>query len=325
MAAASWLMDAIEALRGVPGTKARRQELEAMLREAQAAISDEMSSISTEIDLTDLADHARRTVSNLTLARALLEFARLDGSPEPDKLRDDPIAYAQEHPLSSIIPVSIHDHDGKVIAKTSGLAAGGDQDETAMRHLIMQLEGFRRQICASGTIEAARRLIMYEHPLHMRHFLPLAHMSPLVPAGRDEIYALGFARFFGGDYISAVHVLVPQLENSLRYVLRQAAIDPSSIQSDMTQENWTMSTMLEKYRAELEKIFGSAIIYEIENLFHRLKAGRWCVINLHTACYHRELVVGRMLYTPAGSSSGCAVCPCFAIGNRWPMYIAMSD
>src|SRR5690606_21560535 len=87
------------------------------------------------------------------------------------------------------------------------------------------------------------------------------------PPGYEDIFALGFAKFFGSDYISALHILVPQLENSLRYVLKQAAIDTSSMQSDMTQENRTLSVMLSKDRVALEKIFGPAIILEIENLF----------------------------------------------------------
>jgi hypothetical protein len=78
---------------------------------------------------------------------------------------------------------------------------------------------------------------------------------------------LGFARFFCGDFISALHVLVPQVENSLRYVLKQAAVDPSSIKTDMTRESRTISVMLEKDRAVLEKIIGPAIVFEVGNLF----------------------------------------------------------
>jgi hypothetical protein len=162
--------------------------------------------------------------------------------------------------------MAIHDAEGKLIAKSPGLL-GEDADETAMRHLIARHEGFRRQTTASGMIEPARRFIMSEHPLHTRHFLPIAQFSPFVPAGHEDIFALGFARFFGGDLISALHVLIPQLENSLRHVLKQAAIDTSSIQSDMTQENRTISVMLEKDRVVLEKIFGPNIVFEIENLF----------------------------------------------------------
>lgn len=266
MTASSWLMDAIKALRSIPGTKARRAELEAKLREAQATIADEMGTVSTQIDIGDLVDHARKAVGDLTLAQALFEFANLERSPAAEKLREDALKQAEESPLSSIIPMSIHDHEGKVVAKSPGLG-GGAEDETAMRHLMARGEGFRRQLAASGMIEPARRLIMSEHPVEACDLLLLAEYSPFVPPGYEDIFALGFARFFGGDYISALHILVPQLENALRHVLKQVAIDTSSMQSDMTQENRTLSVMLGKDRAALEKIFGPAITLEIENLF----------------------------------------------------------
>lgn len=266
MTASSWLMDAIRALRSIPGTKDRRAELEAKLRQAQASIAEEMGAISTHIDISDLVDHARKAVGALTLAQALFEFANLERSPAPEKLREDAIKQAEENPLSSIIPMSIHDHEGKLVAKSPGLGVG-DEDEAGMRHLIAGGEGSRRQIVVSGMIEPARRTIMAEHPIEERDLLPLAEYSPFVPPGYEHIFALGFARFFGGDYISALHILVPQLENSLRYVLKHVAVDTSSIQSNMTQENRTLSVMLDKDRATLEKIFGPAVMLEIENLF----------------------------------------------------------
>lgn len=266
MTAASWLMDAIKALRRIPGTRERRQELAAKLREAQSSISDEMGVVSTELDLSKIVDHARKTVAGLTLAQALAEFAKLEASPSPETLRAQAIEQANENPLSSIIPMTIHDEEGKLVAKSPGLI-GDDGSGAGMKYLIARHEAMRRHVTASGTIEPARRLIFSEHPLCTRHFLPLASMSPFVPAGHEDLYALGFARFFGGDFISALNILVPQLENSLRYVLKQAAIDPSSIQSDMTQENRTISVMLDKDREALERIFGPAITLEIENLF----------------------------------------------------------
>lgn len=267
MTAASWLMDAIKALQQVPKTKERREELEGLLREAQASIADEMGAVSTEIDISDLVDHARKSVADLTLAQALAEFASLDRSPQPQKLREDVEKQAAENPLSSIIPMTIHDDEGKVVSKSPGLALGEEKDDTAVLHLIARNEGMRRQIAVSGMFEPARRLIMSEHPLNQSHFEPIVAMSPFVPADRTDLYALGFARYFNGDFISALHILIPQLENSLRYVLKQAGVDASKIQNDMTQENRTLPIMLVKDREALEKIFCEAIVFEIDNLF----------------------------------------------------------
>jgi hypothetical protein len=267
MAAASRLMDAIKALRRLPATRERRAELEAKLRDAQASIGDEMGVISTEIDLSKFVDHTREIMEGQTLPQALARFASLDRSPTPEALREQALQQANQNPLSSVIPMAIHDDEGKLVAQSPGVMAGSGSEEIAIRHQIARLESIRRKIAVYGAIEPARRVMQAEHPLSVRHFEPIAGMSPFIPPGHANIYALGFSRFFGGDFISALSILVPQLENSLRHVLRQAAIDPSSIKSDMTQENRTISVMLARDRTALEKIFGPAIVLEIENLF----------------------------------------------------------
>lgn len=267
MAAASWLMDAIKALRHIPGTKERRQELEAVLRQAQESVSDEMGTISTPVDLSDLVDEARRTIHGLTLAQALAQFATLATSPDPDTLYRQAREHVQEHPLSGFIAMSVHDEEGKVVTQSPGLTGDSETQDDHLRHIIAQNESFRRHTFAYGVIETARRVINAEHPIETRDILPLAEYSPFVPAGHEDLYALGFARFFNGDFISALHILMPQLENSLRYVLKQADVDPSAIQSDMTQENRNLSVMLNRDRETLESIFGGAIVFEIENLF----------------------------------------------------------
>ena len=291
MVAASWLMDAIKALRQLPGTKQRRTELESKLRDAQSSIRDEMGVISTEIDLSALVDHARKTVGGLTLSKALGEFASLDASPNPEQLRREALEQAEKYPLSSIIPMAFYDDEDKLVARSPGLMGDKASEETAIRHLIARNEGMRRHLTVSGSIEPARRTIMAEHPLSIRHFLPLAALSPFVPSGHENIYANGFARFFGGDFISALHVLVPQIENSLRHVLMQTGVDPSKVKCDMTQENWTISIMLNNNREVLEKIFGPAIVLEIENIFdmrvgptirHNVAHGRMSTSDFHS-------------------------------------------
>jgi len=267
MGAASWLMDAIKALRHIPGTRERRQELEAVLRQAQESVSDEMGIISTPVDLSDLVDEARRTIHGLTLAQALAQFATLANSPDPDTLRQEAEERVHEHPLSGFMPMSVHDEEGKVVTQSPGLTGDSETQDDHLRHIIAQNESFRRHTFAYGVIETARRVINAEHPIETRDILPLAEYSPFVPAGHEDLYALGFARFFNGDFISALHILVPQLENSLRYVLKQADVDPSAIQNDMTQENRSLSVMLSRDRETLESIFGGAIVFEIESLF----------------------------------------------------------
>ena len=272
MVASSFIMDAIQALRRLPNTRERRRELEVKLHGAQAYVRDEMGQISATLDLTEHVQHARQSVGGRTLGHALGAFAALARSPEPDTLRDQARRVAEETPLSSIMSSTLVDDDGKVVARSPGLRGDANDSDIALHHLIARHEGFRRQTNVQGLIEPARHWIQSEHPLDRCDLRPIAELTPFVPADRVDLVTTGLARFFGGDFFSALHILVPQLEHSLRHILIHAGVDPSAIHSDMTQEVRTLSVMLDKERGPLEEILGPAIVFEIENLFD-LRAG----------------------------------------------------
>ncbi len=265
--AAGAIMDAIYELRHLPNTRNRRRELEEKLRRAQASVRDEMGVISTQFDLTDYIEHARERVSGVSLPQALGQFADLTASPDPDELREQARRLADENPLSSIMPTAMLDEDGKVVAKSPGMHPDGTESDIALHHLIARHENLRRQAAVPGLIEPARRLIWSQQSLHPHHLHLIAAMTPFVPVDRAHVVTTGFSRLFGGDFVSALHILVPQLEHSLRHILKQAGVEPSAILSDMTQGSRTLSVMLDKERAPLEEVLGPDLVFEIENLF----------------------------------------------------------
>lgn len=267
MGAAKNLLDAIQELRHIPNTQEMRQELEVKLREAQTSISDEMHTITTEIDLTQSAEVTINHVSGLSLAQALKVFALLDRSPDPEVLREHAQRQAKEYVFASTSPLSIVDNEGKVTGKSPGFFSNVEDDNTRLRYIVAQTVTLRSQLTADGTINPARLQIHAEHLLEKHDFLCLCSMSPFIPGDRVDLFSLAFARFFGGDFLSALHILVPQLENSLRYVLKQTGKESSYIRSNMIQEDMTLSSLLKNERQSLEDIFGPAIVCVIENLF----------------------------------------------------------
>ncbi len=261
------LMDAIQELRRIPNTQERRQQLEEHLREVQPSISDEMHTITTKIDLTKLVESARGHVSGLNLAQALKVFALLDRSPDPEVLRERAREQAKEYVFASTSPLLIVDNEGKVTGKSPGFFSNVEDDNSRLRHIIAQTVTLRSELTAASRINPARLQIHAEHLLERYDFLCLCSMSPFIPGDRVDLFSLAFARFFGGDFLSALHILVPQLENSLRYVLKQTGKESSYIRSNMIQEDMTLSSLLKNERQSLEDIFGPAIVCVIENLF----------------------------------------------------------
>lgn len=259
--------NAIQLLRELQNTRQRRTEIEEKLRHAQSSIRDEMGVIATTFDVTEAVKAARTAVSGQSLSQALVEFVCLSESPDPDELRTEARNHAEENPFMALFTGNIVDKDGRTLSESPSYAGDGEDGEDALHHIIIRNEGLRRQHDVQGLIEPARQQIRSEHSLEISDFFPFAEMSPFVPADRVGLVAMGIARFFGGDFHSALHILVPQLENSLRQILELQGLDTSAIQSDMTQEIRPFSVLLKKERETLEKVLGPAIIFEIENLF----------------------------------------------------------
>ncbi|GGK34831.1 DUF7380 domain-containing protein [Salinarimonas ramus] len=269
MLASHWLSQAIAEYHGVPGKRDRRTELRHKLVNVQSGIAEEMSSFSYPIDLKDAVERTEKLLGEQQeLIDVLLMFARLGRSPDPDKLMADAIKSIREHPLSSLFGASFHDHEGKVIHKTEG---GGFQDNNngdALRVQISRQEGIRRHVYAIGTMEPARQHIMGRFYINDDTFHVLLQGSPFVPSDRLATFSRGFTRFFEGDFASALYILTPMLENSLRHVLKMSGNDVTSFDdAQQVQEDRSISVLFDQMRPELEATFGKAITADIDNVF----------------------------------------------------------
>lgn len=268
MMASSLLSDAIAELHGVPGQKERRRALRHKLVDAQSGILDEMSPFFHPLDLEEIARHAEQAMNRPNLLEKVFVFAALDRSPDPAVLRENAIRSIREHPLSSLFDASHHDGEGKVVHRSAGAGVGDSAEESAVQRSIAQDESIRRQISAQGTIEVARQALTREHYLSDDVLVWLLSHSPFVPRDLVRTFGRGFTRFFQGDYVAALYILTPLLENSLRHVLKSAGHDVTVFDdATQTQQDRTISSLFEQMRAELDEVFGTAITTDIENVF----------------------------------------------------------
>lgn len=262
------LSAAIAQLHGIPGKKDLRLTLRHRLIDIQARIPEEMSVLSQELDLREIADKVEKVVGRVGLIDKLFILASLAPSPGPEELVKNAVEAIRNHPLSSLFGTAHLDHEGKVIHRTQGGGFGDGTHDSAVRQQIAQSETIRRQIVAFGQIEAARQTIANHHFLSEDVFSSLLQHSPFVPPDLLATFCRGFLRFFQGDFVSAAYILTPLLENSLRYVLRSSGHDVTIFDdATQTQEDRTISSLFEQMRNELDEVFTKAITADIENVF----------------------------------------------------------
>jgi hypothetical protein len=254
MIASHDLSKAIAELHGVPGKRDRRTELRHLLIEVQSRISEEMSSFSHKMDMGDVIKQLEEVFKDRSLSDMFFTLAVLDPASSPEELTKEAEESIRRHPLASLFKASHHDSEGKVIHRTEGAGFGDSKRDSAVQREVAQSESIRRSFVVGSTFEVARRYIVGNYYLSEDIFLCLFEHSPFVPPDLLFTFSRTYLRLFQGDYTSAVYILTPLLENSLRYVLKSHGEDIAIFDdATQTQQDRTISSLFEQMRQPLAK------------------------------------------------------------------------
>ena len=121
-----------------------------------------------------------------------------------------------------------------------------------------------QSLAALGLIEPARNQILREHFVRVKDFAPLVANNPFVPEGREGLYAHGLHAGLEGNFAAATHLLIPQLENSIRHALAQNGVITSGLDPDGIQDVHLLGNML--YRPEMKRMFDEDITFDLQGL-----------------------------------------------------------
>ncbi|MBS7437910.1 DUF7380 domain-containing protein [Pseudomonas syringae] len=319
MAKASWTRDAIRELRSIPGMQKELEVLKAQLLEQQAQAAHEFSVFRTPIDLSEERQGTINIFKHLTLPDFLYRLAFVCDVPQKIALHADIIKDRSDSFLSDLFSGRIYtDVLGRVIkqAPVANLNQAPPPEWYEYESLIYL--DIHYQMAVESRVKPAAQTLLTKFALDDRHLMAIVSASTFVPPGFEQIYALGLARFLQGDMMSACHLLFPQLENSLRHVLRDAGFDTSKLDEEMLQEDRSISGLLKNRRDQLESIFGVDLIYTIDLLFN-LKGG---------PCLRHELAHGKLTSGNCYLHSSIYACwlmyyiACLPLLPHWNSHIA---
>jgi hypothetical protein len=263
LAAAKKLVEAIETLRRAGADATRIKDLRARLTQLQAESRGSLRQSSHKFDITDQVKISREHVANRPLPEALMRLAFGLPPAHPSKIKQEVIDLAKENPLSTFIAAEIIDEKGRTVAHQPGIwTKQGPELEAALEarmftHAAQYLWGPR----TGGFVNPARLQIINDHQPNLEDLLCLVQNNPFIPPDHAEIFLRGLHAGFHGDFIVAVHLLVPQVENSLRYVLEEHGVDVSNLQSDGTQPVKILGALLGM--EETKKMLGTALHFEV--------------------------------------------------------------
>lgn len=261
--ASSSLERAIMAYRNAGNSGEKVEELKLKLREYQKETSKEM--VSFPLDKPDLAEFINESIKNISgksFNDAIFNLARAFSPLSISDLETQARENRKKYIFKQIFPTVLHASDGRIIDREP-------TDETEAVYADMFADAQRiRGIYVEGIIEPSRNTISLEHFVKTQDFLPFLIDNPLVPVGREWIIAQGLHAGLNFDFLTATHLLIPQIEESFRYVLIRLNIASASFDDKGIQNELNLNQFLkeEKFTEKLKEIFGEDFIFDLRGL-----------------------------------------------------------
>lgn len=243
---ASLLAQGIEVLRQAGGASDRIEQLKKLLADYQEKSMAEMGHLGGEVDVTDLVINARKSVRGHSFFEALRRLAFGRPLANVPNLRKEVEHAAEQFPISHLFNGIIVDDKGRPIAKRGGLlGATTDNRESAQEsEMFHHAAMFHWTIRAVSFIEPARQEIQNEHHPNFQDLMGIVRNNSFIPSDHEEIFLRGLHAGFHGDFLVASHILVPQVENSLRHLLEQRGVNITNLYSDGTQPVKVLGALL---------------------------------------------------------------------------------
>ena len=271
-AKAYWTRLAIGEYRSIKGMGEQITALKSELQDFEELSLDELAEFSMPLDLSEIRRLTKEKFENLEVHEMLFRLALIDKHPEKIALHSSCISRRDQHFFSSMAGKTFADSQGKMIANSPSAPQGTTPPEAWFDHESLVDMNFHCHVASEGNIRAACQAMCRHQQIDERHLIPIVTQSAFVPYGHEFVFSLGFARMIQGDMISAAYLLIPQLENSLRFILSNNGSNTAKLNIDLTQEDQSLSQLYSNQRKALEDRLGVDITYGLHLLFN-LKGG----------------------------------------------------
>lgn len=213
MLGATWLEKVHRTLLAF-GLRDQAEALEPQLRAVASRSHENMAKVShtvkfTEEEIEGFVTEMTEGTWSETLSRIAIQFL-----PNDVKAREQVLRIAEQSPLMSLFSRRIVDRDGRVLAEVGSVQ--DDLDGHLVQHMAQNLTFWR------PFLRLALERAHSRHNATVASYLEFLNQSPAFPSEHRPLIERGIRAFVEGDFAVAVHVLVPQIEAAVRFLVTAA-------------------------------------------------------------------------------------------------------
>lgn len=240
---------AIEALKRIDDPKNEIAALHKELTLMQPSIAEDFKMFSSSTDITDEIHTLSRDSQQYSDNKLLAFIGSLTKPPSKKSIVADAERLTKQFPLKYLIGQVSLGTQGNVIYRSH---TTDDRDSSALE--LASFEHVSYHVAITGSKIATMLHREWSERISDAAIWTLVSVNPLIPGDRQTLFYKALMHGLKSDFAAAVHILVPQLEEILRSILRANGAIVGFLKSNQVEDQIDMN---EIFRNEnFSKIFG---------------------------------------------------------------------
>ena len=256
---------AMQGLRNYGGSQQRIVAVRQLLAEYQTKSKEELTHVSGKINVTEFVNKAVADVERKPLREAVLTLAEM-GRPMPEaEIRRQVLKLKDQNAFYFFIHTEQLNAEGQTVAsRPSAYSDGAEQVEQAIQAEMYRLSASYQGLQAFAVIFPALKQITLEHHIRYADLYEFTHNNPFIPPDREDIYLRGLYAGFSGDFLVASHLLIPQVENSVRVIFLHHGLITTNQDEQGIETKKDLGTLL--YLPQSREILGDDLLFTLRGL-----------------------------------------------------------
>ena len=255
------IQKAIDAYRKVEGQKEKVDQLIIQLKEANKMTLKQAKCITGEIKVDNILKNVEDNMKDKEGKELIVSFILLYKPPSYQEVKELVENINTKFPIQSLMSETVIVPEGNISVKNPGMI---NNSEERIKQDIIKQYNLQQEFTGFTIFRKGISIILNSNVSWKSAIKELVVGSIFVPKERVDIYIRALLAGINGDYLFFLHLIIPQLENSVRYVFGLNKFMTTSVQQNGIQRERDLNQLLEDENAE--KIFGKDLLWEMKSL-----------------------------------------------------------
>lgn len=265
------------------------------MERCQRAAMGEMSSIPMEYDATTIREEIGSWFKGLSIQERIVEFGRVATIYDIEKVKQGVLEDSGKYIVTSLFSQRLLDSEGHLLKIIPPLDLQDPQkDEGVFRAHMLSYVTDRRNWDESIVLRIAYDQLRNQGCISLNDLAFLVDRNAAIPDERKEIVKRGLQLGLNGELYAAMHILLPQMENIIRELVKMCGDTVTFLKEDGTEEFKPLSELLES--RDLKESYDENFLFTLSTLLNE-RGGP----NLRNKNAHGFLL-------PIEGSGGAALC-----------------